>query len=183
MGNPPFDAEKQQLVRDPAKAARDTGKFLVVPPTETGKSDDGASSARDPSVTPPYSKLQVHSHYEIEQDMMELARQSPTFRAGEAALKSYGVQINWHVAPLAKEKGGGESVPLGKTYDTTLDPETVPPGFHIFDVFLHEYGEMLGQWRGGKFHPEEDKSKTYLKFMNSVQEELKLRKTPDSHVR
>jgi len=178
-GPPPFAKEKREAVTAPADAGVSTSPHQNAAPPRQTASPPSRPRTADPAVTSPYKELKVRSRYECH-DMEELARKSATFQREEKVLRKAGVSIDYQVGRLPRQAGGGRTIPLTSgNFEVKLDPETVKPGHHIFDVFLHEYGHVVEMHRMRvRKVPEK---KYYLEFMNQVQRELGLRLTPDTH--
>lgn len=180
-GPAPFQSEKEQHVGAPARDARSTAPLRVPLPARAPiPTSIDQPGARSPFTLVPYATLRVRSRYECE-EMAELAANSATFARHQAKLAENRVEVDYNIAKLPADAGGGRTdLPAnGKTYQITIDPETIRPNWHVFEVFLHEHGHVAERVRivfeGAR------EGKYYLEFMNRVQLELGLRRSPDSH--
>lgn len=175
-GGPPFAAEKQDAVSGPARAAASTAPLTNQPAVPATRPP---AKGLDPRITPPYSKLQVRSRYECE-EMEKLASASKTFSDHLAKLAQHHRTVDYLVQPLDPAAGGGSTDPAPNGYRMTIDPETLYPGFHVFEVFLHEHGHVAGMLRRELTGARE--GTYYMTFSNKVQAELGLRVSPDTHL-
>ncbi len=178
-GSPPFAAEKQDAVSGPARAATSTAPFANKPAVRVAPAPTQQAEGLDPRVTPPYSKLEVRSRYECD-EMEKLASASKTFSDHIANLEKHHRTVDYLVQPLDPAAGGGSTEPAPNGYRMTIDPETLYPGFHVFEVFLHEHGHIAGMLRKELTGARE--GKYYMTFSNKVQAELGLRLSPDTHL-
>ena len=100
-----------------------------------------------------------------------IARLSRTFRRAEAHLKKKGVRVVRRVEEVNAESGGGRTFGGGTGYRIIIWPPAVFAGFHVLDVYVHEYGHVV----------EDHLDFTYMQFLNAVQTELGVRQTRDTH--
>ena len=159
-----FAAEKERMVHGPRRDALRTDSVL------------GGRLVVDASSNEPARRFGLESaNVKFAADyegLRRIAAQSPTYRNAARALRLKQVKIEEAVEELSRETGGGttQGAP-GPRPKIIIWPPVIPTGFHVIDVYVHEFGHVVDAHGGQNYHV----------FLNAVQKDLGLRLTPDPH--
>lgn len=156
---------KRKFVDEPRE------KALQVDRVKGGRSVVNASS-NDPAVRFGVQPDDIFGTKDLDK-LLTISRESESFKTMERKLKSIGVHVTREVSRLEAKQGGGTTVgnAKSKVRGVIIWPEGVFKGFHVLDIFIHEYGHVY----------EDNGGPDYQTFLNTVQDELGIRRTPDSH--
>lgn len=104
--------------------------------------------------------------------VLRICQQSKTFRTLAQKLGTKKVTVDHAVRRLHRCVGGGTTEGgRGAPFTIVIWPDGVLPPYTVLDVYIHEYGHV-------HFGLDEV---AIQKFVNQVQDELGVRRTPDSH--
>jgi len=135
----------------------------------------GEARVVDPAATSPELRFGIATEDVVNRTGLSrihgIARLSKTFRQWESRLKRAGIRVRREVDKLPDSTGGGRTAGGGTSYTIRIWPRIIWAGFHVLDVYVHEWGHIV----------EENGGESYQRFLNRVQGELGIRITRDTH--